>query len=127
MVSNPAHQGLFLPGDEFKDRSVIENSAAICNSFPPDHKDLCINGAVDNIINFDDLDLTRIEQLCHLVDGNLKQYCFRRIGLNLTNIAHSKDETIKVCHSLKKKEDVQSCLEGAHVETRKPQKEDLPS
>ena len=115
MVSNPSFQSVFLSPDELKKHSVIENAATICNTFPPDYQDLCVNGAVDNIANFDDLDLTGTEQLCHLVDERLKPHCFKRIGSNLINIAHGKDEMREACNSLKEKEDVQTCLEGANI------------
>jgi len=97
---------------------MIENAALICDAFPSEHKDLCIDGAVDNILNFDDLDLTRTEQLCNSVDEGIKKHCFGRIGSNLINIAHSQDEAIEVCNTLKKKENIQSCLEDANIKTQ---------
>jgi len=118
MVSNPNSQFIFLPNGDHEKNSVIENAAIICDAFPSRHKDLCIDGAVDNILNFDDLDLTRTEQLCHNVDDGLKKRCFGRIGSNLINIAHSQDEAIEVCNTLKEKEDIQSCLEGANIRTQ---------
>jgi len=118
MASNPGHQGLFLSYEVYSKHSVIENAAIICDAFPSEHKDICVDGAVDNILNFDDLDLTRTEQLCHMIDEDLKKNCFGRIGSNLINIAHSQDEAIEVCNTLKKKEDIQSCLEGANIRTQ---------
>jgi len=118
MVSNPLSQSIFLPNEVYEKHSVIENAAIICDAFPSEHKELCVDGAVDNILNFDDLDLTRTEQLCHNVDEGLEKHCFERIGSNLINIAHSQDEAIEVCNTLKKKEDILSCLEGANIRTQ---------
>jgi len=96
---------------------MIENAAVICEKFPQEHRDLCINGSVDNVLNFDD-NLKRVEKFCHLVEDGFKTHCFKRIGENLINLASNIDEIKETCNTLRKKKDVQSCLEGARVQTQ---------
>src|SRR5687767_3817547 len=55
MVSNPTWQGAFVTPD-MHNQSFTENILSICQKFPPGYEDQCLGGAVDNLLNFDELD-----------------------------------------------------------------------
>jgi len=115
MVTNPGWQKNFLK-EKYSDKdSVTENAWKICKTFPKDILKRCLAGGVDNLMNFDSLNLTRPEKFCKLADKELQDFCFRRIGMNLVNFVTDKSDVVKTCKQLRLKIDTKSCLDGLGV------------
>ncbi len=55
----------------------------LCLEFPSAYQEQCMLGAVDNILNFDELKATRAGSFCALVQVNWRESCYRRIGSDL--------------------------------------------
>jgi len=106
-VTDPEEQKRFLHDSET--RSMIENAVQICQRFPKRHRQRCINGAVDNVLNFDHLDLRRAEEFCQGMGKEYEIACFARIGLDMRNIAGNTQIAEKTCATLRNSEGQTAC------------------
>jgi hypothetical protein len=109
MVTNPAWQPNFL--EDTESRTLIENALRICQRFPKEQYELCVIGAVDNLINFDHLDLSRSNEFCRGVDQSVQNLCYRRIGRDLRNITTDHQAGRAICQTLLGKAQAE-CLSG---------------
>ena len=81
MVTNPTWQATLAPNPA---KRGFENVAwSLCERFPEQLRSDCIIGGVDNIANFDGLDLTRATRFCRVADRPYRAACYREIGVNL--------------------------------------------
>jgi plastocyanin len=81
MVTNPSWQVPFFgpPNGTSFERIAWE----LCSRFPAKLQRDCVIGGVDNLANFDQLDVRRADRFCALT-GALQATCYREIGVNLT-------------------------------------------
>ena len=81
MVTNPSWQlPLFGPR---KGRSFEQVAWELCSRFPARLQRDCVLGGVDNLANFDQLEIKRSDAFCAFT-GRLQKTCYREIGVNLT-------------------------------------------
>jgi hypothetical protein len=81
MVTNPAWQSTFLGNPAGND--FVGTARQLCEQFPPTHREACVLGGVDNIMNFDALDTARAAAFCDAVAPAHRDPCYRRIGSSL--------------------------------------------
>src|SRR5262249_13268332 len=91
MVTNPSWQ---LPVyGQAQGKSLAQIAWILCTRFPERLQRDCVLGGVDNLANFDQLDVRQSDALCALT-GRLQETCYREIGVNLirrtTDVALAK-------------------------------------
>jgi plastocyanin len=107
MVTNPSWQLPFAGRPH--GRSFEQIAWELCTRFPARLQRDCVLGGVDNLANFDQLDVKRSDGFCALT-GSLQQVCYREIGVNL--IRRTTDVSVAQgrCASLSSHE--KGCLAG---------------
>ncbi|TSC75511.1 MAG: hypothetical protein G01um101430_353 [Parcubacteria group bacterium Gr01-1014_30] len=110
MVSNPSWQGQILKRP--LDKGTNELAAEICLKFPPAYVDQCVIGAVDNIMNFNELYAQEAAGFCTLVDEKYRHLCYEKIGSNLRNQTNDSLLVARECDILGKP-GKDFCLKGA--------------
>lgn len=111
MVTNPVWQGPLAPDLTGKPPAKI--AAALCHRFPAAGRQDCVVAGVDNLANFDQLQVTRERAFCKEVSSDLQSACFSRIGLDLAARTHDEAVIRKGCSALG--EQAKFCLQGAGV------------
>ena len=86
----------------------------ICLMFPRSQLDECVFGAIDNVLNFDALDLTRAKAFCNTVFEEYRLLCYRRMGLNLSNQVVDLMDARELCAQLAGEYE-SVCLLGAGI------------
>jgi plastocyanin len=81
MVTNPSWQDAFVGAPQ--GQSFEQIAWTLCTRFPASLRKDCVIGGVDNLANFDQLDVTRSNRFCALTEPTLKRTCYREIGVNL--------------------------------------------
>ena len=111
MVTNPVWQGAL--GPDLAGKPPAKIAAALCERFPSAGRKDCIVAAVDNLANFDQLNVTRQRAFCIEAPTGLQKDCYSRIGLDIA--ARTQDQALikKSCGGLGSK--ARFCLEGAGV------------
>ena len=112
MVTNPVWQANFI--EDLESISFEDASWEICLMFPAGHLDQCVIGAIDNIHNFDDQDVTRAETFCKTVDEEYRMLCYERMGVNILNLSLDLDGARELCTQLSD-EYISTCLSGAGI------------
>ncbi len=113
MVTNPAWQAsLTAPGvpGEF---DAETRASELCGQFPPAWQHSCVRGAVDNVLNFDELDISRAARFCALVPDILADTCFETIGRNVARQARTEKTAREICGSPVSIRASAACLRGA--------------
>ena len=82
MVTNPSWQASLAKPLVGK-RSFEEIAWNLCTRFPSRLRKDCVVAAVDNVANFDQLEVDRSDRFCGLVGESLRGACYKQIGLNL--------------------------------------------
>jgi plastocyanin len=80
MVTNPSWQLPFYGPS--KEASFEQISWDLCTRFPAKLKRDCVLGGVDNLANFDQLNVKRSDAFCALT-RRLRKTCYREIGVNV--------------------------------------------
>ncbi len=111
MVTNPVWQVNFV---EVEGREFVDIAWEICLMFPNGQLDQCVIGAIDNIHNFDDFDLSRAETFCDTVESKYRGLCYTRMGLNLSSQVVDPADVRNYC-GLLNEEFVSLCLVGAGI------------
>ncbi|MEX0881697.1 MAG: hypothetical protein WDZ34_02395 [Candidatus Saccharimonadales bacterium] len=93
---------------------VVNRAWKLCLEFPKGYVDTCVEGAVDNILQFDELNLGRADTLCKLVDATIRQPCYRRIGYAVRAQVVNNSAAQNKCSQFAAV-DKTACLEGAGV------------
>lgn len=81
MVTNPVWQRNLLTQSD--DRSTEEVAWELCRHFPEADRAECVIGGVDNLLNFDQLNIARAKTFCRLVGQEDQERCYRQIGQGL--------------------------------------------
>jgi hypothetical protein len=116
MVTNPVWQATLRTGPPLP---FAQTAWRLCTRFPPGSQRDCVVAGVDNLGNFDRLDVGRARSFCSIVGRQLRGSCFRQIGVDLER--QTKDEAVRRtrCESLPSRY-VPDCLEGARSSSRLP-------
>jgi len=112
MVTNPVWQANFI--EDLESRSFEDASWEICLMFPAGHLDQCVLGAIDNIHNFDDQDISRAETFCNTVDEEYRMLCYERMGVNILNLSLDLEGARELCAQLSA-EYISTCFSGAGI------------
>ncbi|MEK7630983.1 MAG: hypothetical protein AAB417_03065 [Patescibacteria group bacterium] len=113
MVTNPSWQPALLSNAGAK--SFEDASWAICKMFPIQLRRECMIGAVDNIVNFDELKGARAGAFCKRAPADLADDCWRVFGRNLTQQTTDQDIIRTICLNTAPPAYQQICLNGAGI------------
>lgn len=114
MVTNPVWQTGLAP--ELASKPPAEIAAALCSRFPAAGQPDCVVAGVDNLANFDQLNVAREQAFCAAVPASLQGDCYRRIGLDIRARTQDIELIRRSCEPLGSKQGL--CLEGAGVAVR---------
>jgi hypothetical protein len=109
MVTNPVWQPALAP--ELNGRPQAEIAAELCSRFPPAGRADCVIAGVDNLANFDQLDVGRQRAFCGELASPHRTVCYRQIGVNLRNRTQDKSLISDRCAQLGANR--RACLSGA--------------
>jgi hypothetical protein len=111
MVTNPVWQTALAP--ELKGQPPALIAADLCNRFPALGQRDCVIAGVDNIANFDQLEVTRERAFCAAVPSAQRESCYRQIGVDLR--ARTQDQSVirRSCAGVGAKQ--RFCLAGAGI------------
>jgi len=109
MVTNPVWQTALARGPRLP---FGETAWSLCTRFPTAHRRDCVVAGVDNLGNFDRLDVGRSLGFCAAVAPALRAACYRRIGLNLERQSQDRELRQARCASAPVRYE-RACLAGA--------------
>ena len=95
MVTNPVWQPALLKDIGNKDSTEIAKE--ICLKFPKQYRKQCVVAGVDNILNFDELDTSRAQKFCDIIDKDFQNVCYQHIGLSLRNQVNDNNIILQKC------------------------------
>jgi hypothetical protein len=110
MVTNPSWQATLAP--TLKRRPVSEVAWRLCTRFPGRLRSECVVAAVDNLANFDQLDVAHARAFCATAARALRDKCYREIGVNLGRRTHDQGSIDERCSQLPSA-GARACLAGA--------------
>jgi hypothetical protein len=113
MVTNPVWQANLSPNAAKKSQSTV--AWELCSRFPKAGHQDCVIAAVDNLANFDQLNVGREKAFCGEVATGLKTVCYRQIGVNLRG--RTQDEAILRARCGALGRNARPCLRGAAIVT----------
>jgi hypothetical protein len=99
---------------EHPQQELLQTAWQLCQQFPENHQDQCVIAAVDNLLNFDQLNTSRANAFCSVVSAAYQDGCATRMGSSIRSQVTSASAAEQVCNSL----DAQfqrACLVGAGV------------
>jgi len=115
MVTNPAWQPYLARSNGEKEGKTPEVMAwNLCRRFPKEHQAQCVIGAIDNILNFDEFEVSRARTFCNTVDVAYRGICYHQIGVGLMNQATNPDVVRQKCATFEGY-DKDECRQGAGV------------
>lgn len=109
MVTNPVWQGALAPDLASKPQAAI--AAALCHRFPQAGRKDCVVAGVDNLANFDQLNVAREQAFCQKLHTELQKDCYSRIGLDIGVRTKDPAQIQKSCGPLGDK--AKYCLQAA--------------
>lgn len=129
MVTNPIWQKSTRGADTVLDpRRNVEIAWSLCQEMPKNVQRDCVIGAVGNIHNFDETNISRSALFCSLVDRALQNDCYAQIGTAVAGQVVNKQEVVTICNTLANNNTRERCLWGAQVYANKlvlsPQEEE---
>ncbi len=109
MTTNPVWQSGLAP--ELANQPPAKIAAALCARFPDAGRKDCVTAGVDNLANFDQLNVTREKAFCAVVPARLQSACYRQIGVNI--LARTQDQPLirRTCAGVGSRQRL--CLAGA--------------
>jgi plastocyanin len=107
MVTNPSWQLPFY--GPARGASFEEIAWNLCSRFPARLQRDCVLGGVDNLANFDQLNVRRSDGFCALT-GRLQKTCYREIGVNL--IRRTTDAAVAKARCTALSSHGQDCIGG---------------
>lgn len=114
MTTNPIWQKSVKGVDTINDpQKNVEVAWQICQELPEVAHSGCVIGAVGNILNFDEINISRASAFCDLVDKEYRNTCFSEIGKQVALQTATLDQALNICQSIKNQKDTISCLSGA--------------
>lgn len=115
MTTNPIWQRSVKEVDTINNpKKNVEVAWQICSELPEVTHENCVIGAVGNILNFDEINISRVSAFCSLVDKEYKNICFSEIGKQVALQTGTLDQAISICKGIKNQTDAESCLDGAN-------------
>lgn len=111
LTTNSGWQAVLLgsrPGD------AEEGGWQLCKKFPADYIDNCVGGAVDHILQMDELETDRADKFCNLVEDTYITACYERIGTSLHSQTVDEDTVRSRCSGLSL-HGIAPCLSGARL------------
>ena len=113
LTTNPSWQNSITGQNDF-DRNV-KIALQLCDQFPPEVQTDCFVGALDNILNYDEMNLSeRAIPFCKQVTGWSKEMCYRQIGINIARQVVGPSERKGYCEQVEP--DYHSdCFAGAGI------------
>lgn len=99
MVSNPTWQTAIAKKPV---EDTPETYIELCKKFPQGYTDQCVIGTVDNIMNFDQLNIQRAKSFCNLVSASYKDACWNHIYFGITSQTTDQKLTEKLCNEFEK-------------------------
>ncbi len=113
LTTNPSWQ--FTITGRTDPQPNVETALGLCDRFPKDARTDCFTGALDNILNYDGMDLAkRALPFCQRVTGWPARGCYRQIGINVARQVVDSGERRKLCGQLQAPQR-DACLAGAGV------------
>ncbi len=109
MVTNPVWQATLATGPR---RPFGETAWSLCTRFPEAFRRACVVAGVDNLGNFDRLEIGRSMSFCQAVATGLAEPCYRRIGLNLGRQTQAESVRRTRCATVPPRYE-HACLAGA--------------
>ena len=110
LTTNPSWQYAITRKDS---NGSVETALKLCEKFPSQAKKDCFIGALDNIINYDEMDLSkRALRFCKQVKGLPEEDCYRQIGINIARQVVDLQQRYKLCGETPVSH-ISNCLEGA--------------
>jgi hypothetical protein len=115
MVTNPAWQPYLAQSNgETAGKPPEVMAWDLCRRFPKDHRAPCVIGAIDNILNFDEFEVSRARSFCNTVDAAYRGICYHQIGIGLMHQATNPDVVRQKCATFEGY-DKDECLQGAGI------------
>lgn len=113
MTTNPIWQKSVKGVDTINNsQKNVQVAWQICSELPKETWEDCVIGAVGNILNFDEINISRASAFCSLVDKEFKNTCFAEIGKQVAMQTATIDQATGICSSIKNQENRNSCLNG---------------
>jgi hypothetical protein len=111
MVTNPVWQTGLAP--DLAGQPPAKIAATLCTRFPAVGQRDCVIAGVDNIANFDQLEVTRQKAFCAAVASAYQEACYLQVGVDI--LARTQDQAVikRSCAGLGEKQRL--CLTGAGV------------
>lgn len=109
MVTNPSWQKNLAPLSPANDQTAWQ----LCLKFPKNHINECVVGAIDNIMNFNELNVTKAQSFCNLIAQNFKEQCYRRVGSSLKSQSLDEEVVRNLCRQIEIQNFQNICLKGA--------------
>lgn len=113
LTTNPSWQYSMTGNNDFNKN--VRTALQLCDQFPKNGRISCFTGAVDNILNYDDMDLgKRAVPFCKTVQGWDGKDCYRQIGINIQRQVVDFEERKRLCETVES--DYQTaCEKGAGI------------
>jgi hypothetical protein len=114
MVTNPGWQPALARDTHGKAPRLI--AWDLCLQFPKDHREQCVIGGIDAIMNFDEFYMAKGKAFCVSVDADYQFLCYQAMGAELRNHATDSNFVRENCAGLDD-EAARACLQGAGEES----------
>ena len=112
MATNPVWQPALLKDPNYNNKDTTEVAKEICLKFPQEYREQCVVAGVDNILNFDELNTSRAQKFCDIIDLDFKNLCYRRIGSSIRSQVTDRLVVLEKCSAFTDNFK-QECLRGA--------------
>ncbi len=114
MVTNPIWQKSVRGVDTVNDpRKNVEVAWSLCLQMDPRaHKD-CVIGAIGNILNFDETDITRARLFCDVANVQYRTDCYRQIGVSVAGQLTDQNKLRQICSAIPDQVFRSVCLEAS--------------
>ena len=96
MVTNPTWQAQLAKG-QIGTQTFEQIAWNLCRRFASKLRKDCVVAAVDNLTNFDQLEVARSDRFCSVVSASLKPACYKQVGLNLRRRTTSAGDAKSRC------------------------------
>ena len=94
MVSNPSWQST-LANESVEDST--ETYINICKKFPNQWEKDCIASTVDNLMNFEQLNIDKAASLCSSIQTSMQKTCWEHVYYGITSQTNDKNVKQQLC------------------------------
>jgi hypothetical protein len=113
MITNPVWQAQLA--QKKINGTFAEVAWKLCTLYPEGYVGECVVGSIDNLLNFDVLNLNRSLNLCAAARPEFGRRCYYQIGINIRRNGVSPEELAQKCAELPQ-EFVNDCRQGAGLQ-----------